>query len=146
MAFLLNFLLRLLLLAAGLVFALSLAFAFLVLFAVWGVRMAWARLTGRPVTPFAMRFGPRQAFEEMARRAASAAPPASATSAAQVLPCVSLPPNPPPMRGDCTTTLFRGMWSTCDTLAWTSDGCCVDEHTKTSPSSPRSAQTACVSR
>ena len=31
---------------------------------------------------------------------------ASATSAAQVLPCVSLPPKPPPMRGDCTITLL----------------------------------------
>lgn len=80
MAFILNLLLRLLLLVAGVVFAVSLAFAFLVLLAVWGVRMAWARLTGRPVTPFAMRFGPREAFQEMARRAAApASPPGSRT-------------------------------------------------------------------
>ena len=69
MPLLLNFLLRALLLAAGVVFALSLACVALLLVAVWGVRAAWCKLTGRPVMPFAMRMGPGQAFEEMMRRA-----------------------------------------------------------------------------
>lgn len=75
MPILLNFLLRALLLAAGVVFALSLAAVALLLLAVWGVRAAWCKLTGRPVMPFAMRMGPGQAFEEMMRRAQRQAEP-----------------------------------------------------------------------
>jgi branched-subunit amino acid ABC-type transport system permease component len=63
------FLVRLLLIAAGLVFAALLACLFVLLWAVWSVRALWARLTGRPVHPFVMRTGPRAAFEEMMRRA-----------------------------------------------------------------------------
>lgn len=74
---LLNFLLRALLVAAGLVFALSLAFVFLLLFAVWSLRAAWGRVTGRPVRPFVMRMGPGHAFEEAMRRAGR--PPRSRT-------------------------------------------------------------------
>lgn len=70
----LAFLLRLALLAAGLVFAASLAIVFVFLLAAWGLRSAWARLTGRPVTPFIMRMGPGRAFEEMMRRARPAEP------------------------------------------------------------------------
>lgn len=77
MPLVLNFLLRALLVAAGLVFALSLAFVFLLLFAVWSLRAAWGRVTGRPVRPFAMRMGPGRAFEEMMRRAGT--PPPSRT-------------------------------------------------------------------
>lgn len=66
---LLSFLLRAMLIAAGLVFALSLAVVFVVLLGLWFLRAAWCRLTGRPVTPFVMRMGPRGAFEEMMRRA-----------------------------------------------------------------------------
>ena len=65
----LSFLLRLLLLAAGLVFAASVLVVFVTLLALWGLRSAWARLTGRPVLPFAARMRPGQAFEEMMRRA-----------------------------------------------------------------------------
>lgn len=65
----LNFLLRAALLAAGLVFAASLLLVSVILIALWSLRTLWARLTGRPTTPFIMRFGPRAAFEEMARRA-----------------------------------------------------------------------------
>ena len=54
-----RFILRLVLLAAGLVFAASLALMVLVLLAIWGLRMLWARLTGQPVTPFVMRVDPR---------------------------------------------------------------------------------------
>lgn len=69
MPLLLNFLLRAVLVAAGLVFALLVAGLFGVLLAVWGVRALWAKLAGRPAHPFVMRMGPRRAFEEMMRRA-----------------------------------------------------------------------------
>jgi len=62
-----RFILRLVLLAAGLVFAASLALAVLVLLALWGLRMLWARLTGQPVTPFVMRVDPRSGFNRMYR-------------------------------------------------------------------------------
>lgn len=45
------FLLRTVLLLAGLVFLLSLLAAALLLLAWWGVRALWAKLTGRPVQP-----------------------------------------------------------------------------------------------
>lgn len=70
MPLILNVLLRAVLLAAGLLFAASLFVVFVTLLALWSVRAAWARLTGRPATPFGMRFGGRRAFEEMMRRAA----------------------------------------------------------------------------
>lgn len=66
---LLSFLLRAVLVAAGLVFVLSLAFVFVVMAAAWGLRAVWCKLTGRPVMPFVMRMGPGRAFEEMMRRA-----------------------------------------------------------------------------
>lgn len=62
-----RFLLRLVLLAAGLVFAASLALAVVVLLVLWGLRMLWARLTGKPVTPFVMRMDPRDGFSRMYR-------------------------------------------------------------------------------
>ena len=64
-----TFLLRLFLLAAGLLFAASLTVAAVLLFALWGVRAVWARLTGRPVVPFVIRIDPRGGFERMYRRA-----------------------------------------------------------------------------
>ena len=67
---------------------------------------------------------------------------ASATSAAKVLPCTSLPPNAPPMRGACTTMLLRGTPRTSETIAWISEGCCVEEQTNRVPFSPVSAQAA----
>lgn len=54
-----TFLLRLFLVAAGLLFAASLAVGAILMLAVWGVRAGWARLTGRPVTPFIVRMTPR---------------------------------------------------------------------------------------
>jgi hypothetical protein len=74
MPLLLNLLLRALLLAAGVFFAVVLAGFFVLLLAAWGVRAAWARLTGRPVMPFAMKMGPGRAFEEMMRRAQAPQP------------------------------------------------------------------------
>ena len=58
-----NFILRFILFCLGLVFAASLAVAVLLLAAVWGLRYGWARLTGRPVTPWVMRFDPRSGFD-----------------------------------------------------------------------------------
>lgn len=69
MPFLLSFLLRLLLLAAGLVVAAGLAVVFVLLLSAWLLRAAWCQLTGRPVMPFAMGGGARTVFEEMMRRA-----------------------------------------------------------------------------
>jgi hypothetical protein len=67
-----NFLFRAVLLVAGVFFALALACFFVVLLFAWALRAAWYKLTGRPVMPFAMRMGPRSAFEEMRRRAQQA--------------------------------------------------------------------------
>ena len=63
-----TFLLRILLVAAGLVFAASLAVAFVLMVAIWSVRVAWSRLTGKPVPPFIIRIDPRGGFERMYRR------------------------------------------------------------------------------
>ncbi|AEG93487.1 hypothetical protein [Ramlibacter tataouinensis] len=68
MNFLVNLLLRLVLLAVGLVFFASVAVAVAVLWLAWSLRMGWARLTGRPVSPFIMGIDPRKGFE-MYRRA-----------------------------------------------------------------------------
>jgi hypothetical protein len=65
---LLSFLLRLFLVVAGLLFAASLAVAAVLMLAVWGVRAAWAKLTGRPVMPFVVRINPRGGFERMYRK------------------------------------------------------------------------------
>ena len=59
---LLNFLVRVFLLAAGLVFVLSLALTFAVMLGLWSLRVLWGRLTGKPVAPFAMRFDASQGF------------------------------------------------------------------------------------
>ena len=49
-------LLRAVLVLAGLVAFASLLLVSLLLLTVWSVRALWARVTGRPVRPFAMRF------------------------------------------------------------------------------------------
>ena len=72
-----NFILRVILLMLGLVFAASLAVAVMLLAAVWGLRYAWARLTGKPVSPWVMRFNPRSGFERF-RTAAQPAEPSAA--------------------------------------------------------------------
>jgi hypothetical protein len=50
-----TFVLRLFLLAAGLLFAAGLGLAAVLMLALWGVRAAWARLTGKPAMPFIIR-------------------------------------------------------------------------------------------
>ena len=72
-----NFILRVILLLLGLVFAASLAVAAMLLAAVWGVRYAWGRLTGKPVTPWVMRFNPRSGFDRFCYAASPAAPTAA---------------------------------------------------------------------
>lgn len=53
---------RLVLLAAGLVFAASALVMVLLMLAWWVARVAWLKLTGRPVVPFVVRVAPRDAF------------------------------------------------------------------------------------
>jgi hypothetical protein len=69
MASLFGFLLRVVLFAAGLVFAASLAVVFCVLLAVWLLRAGWASLTGRPRTPFVVRFRAGEGFRQAYGRA-----------------------------------------------------------------------------
>ncbi len=78
MPLVLNLILRAVLLVAGLVAALSLGAATIVVLALWGVRAAWGRLTGRPVAAPMMRW----------RRAGSRAtpPPRPAPAWAPVAP------------------------------------------------------------
>ena len=64
-----TFVSRLFLLAAGLVFAASLGLAAMLMLALWGVRAAWAKLTGKPAMPFIIRIDPRGGFERMYPRA-----------------------------------------------------------------------------
>ena len=79
MGTLFQLLLRIFLLAAGLVFAASLALAFVVLLLLWALRSLWARVTGRPVAPFVMRMDPRGGFVRVYRgQSRSAAPVAPA--------------------------------------------------------------------
>lgn len=54
--------LRLVVVAMGLVLFLSLLVAVAGLALAWALRAGWARLTGRPVTPWVMRMDPRSGF------------------------------------------------------------------------------------
>lgn len=65
-------LLRALLLAAALVLVASLLAAIALLALGWALRAAWARLTGRPVTPWVSRFDLGQQFGQVMRRAPGA--------------------------------------------------------------------------
>ncbi len=58
---------RAVLLLMGLVFFVSLLIAASVLLAWWLVRSLWARLTGRPVTPWAFRVNPRAQWNRFYR-------------------------------------------------------------------------------
>lgn len=65
-----RWILRLVVFAMGVLFFLSLAAAAAVLALVWGVRALWARLTGRPVTPWVMRMDPRTGWSTVYRSTA----------------------------------------------------------------------------
>lgn len=68
MDILLKFLIRLLLVIAGFIFAASLMVVMLVLLLVWSVRALWRKLTGQPVMPFVMRMNPRSGFDQVFRQ------------------------------------------------------------------------------
>lgn len=59
--------LRVVVIAMGLVLFASLLVAVMVLALVWVLRAGWARLTGRPVTPWVMRMDPRTGFSTVYR-------------------------------------------------------------------------------
>ena len=67
-------LLRLVLLAAGLVFAASLLLVALLFFALWMLHAVWARLTGRTVQPFVWRMHARPGFGNVFRPRSGADP------------------------------------------------------------------------
>jgi hypothetical protein len=75
-----RWLIRAVVVVAGLVIFLSLLAAVLVLALVWGLRALWARLTGRPVMPWTMRVDPRTGWSTVYRSTErwSAARPAPA--------------------------------------------------------------------
>ena len=62
--------LRLIVIAMGAVLFLSLLVAVGVLAMAWSLRALWARLTGRPVTPWVMRMDPRHGFNTVYRSTA----------------------------------------------------------------------------
>ena len=68
-----KWLLRLVLLVAGLVCAASLLFAALLFLGLWALRAAWARLTGKPVAPFVWRVDARTGFGSVFRTRSGAA-------------------------------------------------------------------------
>ena len=69
-----RWMLRLLLLAMGVVFFVSLLAAALVLALLWGLRALWARVTGRSVTPWAMPIDPRAGWTTWGHQADEYAP------------------------------------------------------------------------
>ena len=79
-----RWLLRAVVLAMGLVLFLSLLAAALVLGLAWALRATWAKLTGRPMTPWVMRVDPRTGFSAAMRSTGrwGAARPAGADVAA----------------------------------------------------------------
>ncbi|MDP2368833.1 hypothetical protein [Rhodoferax sp.] len=91
-----SFVLRVLLLVAGLVFALSLAVAAVLVLLLWGLRALWAKLTGQTVSPFVMRIDPRSGFGRVCRSGAAATPPpAPATGSATLHDVTDVEPKPP---------------------------------------------------
>jgi hypothetical protein len=62
--------LRLLVIVMGAVLFLSLLAAAGVLALAWGIRLLWARLTGRPARPWVMRMDPRHGFSTVYRSTA----------------------------------------------------------------------------
>ena len=62
--------LRLVVVAVGLVFFVCLLAMVAVLALAWSLRSLWARLTGRPVTPWVMRMDPRDGWSTVYRSTA----------------------------------------------------------------------------
>ncbi|WP_027016860.1 hypothetical protein [Comamonas composti] len=61
---------RIVLVLVGLVFVASLIAAAALLALIWGIRALWAKLTGQPITPWAMRMNPRTGWETVYRSGA----------------------------------------------------------------------------
>ena len=101
MAGLTRWLIRAVLLAAGLVLFFSLLAVALGLALVWGLRALWARLTGQPVVPWTMRVDPRSGWSRVyrsgARWTSPGADPANAANGADAADVVNVPP--PSRRG-----------------------------------------------
>ena len=76
-AVVIRFVLRMVLLLMALVFIASLLLAAVLLLAVWGVRRLWARLTGRPVSPWVFRVDPRAQWNRFYHAADRWPPPSS---------------------------------------------------------------------
>ncbi len=62
-----NFFIRVVLLAAGLVFAASLALIAILLLLLWVLCAVWCKLTGQPVNPFVVRMSPSAGFGNIYR-------------------------------------------------------------------------------
>ena len=82
----LRLVLRVVVVAMGVVLFLSLVAAVMVLALVWALRAGWARLTGKPVTPWVMRMDPRTGFGTAFRSAQRWSAAAGATPAAHPAP------------------------------------------------------------
>ncbi len=67
----LRILLTLAALTSGLIVAASVLAAFALMLGLWGLRAGWARLMGRPATPFMMGLNPLSAFSAVFRHARS---------------------------------------------------------------------------
>lgn len=74
---------RLVMLAVGVVFFLSLLAAACVLAAVWALRALWAKLTGQPITPWVMPMRAASSWTHMYQRAGGFGGMGAATEAAQ---------------------------------------------------------------
>lgn len=64
-----RFLVRVVVLAMGLVFAASLLLVVIALALLWGGRALWAKLTGQPLTPWVMRVNPRAGWSRASQAA-----------------------------------------------------------------------------
>ena len=67
LGFLIRWIIRGVLFAAGLIFAASLLVLVLAFALLRGLRAAWARLIGQPVTPWVMRMNPRDGWRKVYR-------------------------------------------------------------------------------
>lgn len=90
-----RWLIRAVLVVAGLVMFLSLLAAVLVLALAWGLRALWARITGRPVVPWTMRVDPRTGWSTVYRsggRWSAARTPPAAEAPTRRAPAAGTPP------------------------------------------------------
>ena len=80
---LLRWTIRISLMLVGMVFFLCLLAVACVLAMAWGLRALWAKLTGQPVMPWAMRMSPRQGWSTVHRSTARWTTPRPAARAGQ---------------------------------------------------------------